>query len=94
MGDACQAAVRQMVLRAGRYDLIVLVVADDATPYEVEEVREIATSIHEDTQSTIAVFPESVLKDARVFTLTELIEFRDEIDALIQYKASDVVGEA
>ena len=88
------AALRQMVLRAGRHDLIVLVVADGATPYEVGEVHGIAASLHEDTQSTIAVFPESVVTDARVFTLAELIELRDDLDAVIREKASDVVGEA
>ncbi len=83
-----------MVLRAGRHDLIVLVMSDDASPYAIEEVHEIAASIHEETQSTIAVFPESVVKDARVFTLTELIELRDELNVVILEKASDVVGEA
>ena len=68
--------------------------SDDAPPYAIEEVREIAASIHEDTQSTIAVFPESVVKDARVYTLVELIALLDEIDAIIRYKSSDVVGEA
>ena len=84
----------QLLLRAGRYDLIILVLKDGATTAQIAEVREMAYGIREDTEATIAIFPERVLADATTMGLAELIMLRDELDAVIEHMAADPIGEA
>ena len=90
-----KGTVGQLLLRATRYDLLALIVRDDLSDDEMEELIEMADGISDTTGASIAIFPEGVLKDARNYSLRELIELRDQIDETIEFMAERTsVGEA
>lgn len=85
----------QMLVRAGPNDLVALVTRDDIGVEDMEQLIEMADGITDATGATLAIFPEGVLADASNYSLVELIELRDAIDATIQEIASrSSVGDA
>jgi len=85
----------QIMVRAGRHDLIALVVRDDMSEGHMEELLEMADGISDSTGASLAIFPEGVLSDVKNYSLLDLIELRDQIDNTIRFMAErQSIGDA
>lgn len=65
-------------------DFIVFVTQNGITEQDEIKMREICEEISEDTEATIAVFPDRVYKEMHKLPLLELIQLREILDRAIQ----------
>ena len=65
-------------------DFIVFVTQDGITEQDEIKMREICEDISEDTEATIAVFPDRVYKEMHKLPLLELIQLREILDRAIE----------
>ena len=70
--------------RAQPDDLLVFVMSEEISSDQAETLRELVDHISGHTETTIMVVPEGVLTNISNYTLSDLLQLREDIDDIIK----------
>ena len=80
--------IKVEILKARPHDVIVFHVPLDASPRTVEHLHDMVDELTDMIDVTAAVLPSDFKVQVRNYTLTDLLQLRDELDQIIGAVAS------